>query len=138
MALAEVVLDLVNALGPVLARIRDALVNVQLTVLPTIASATAIAPEATQLIDAVAAVQAGITHAVVDVYVTDASCHSRYAVAGEVIDHIDAGGAVRAGIADALVNVDLTVLALIARLADTFVGIDLEGTRNLYSILYLQ
>jgi len=127
MAIAEVVLHLIQALGSIRTGIGEAFVDVQLTILSLVTCATAIAPEATQLIDALASIQAGISHTVVYVDVTDASRHSRDAVAGEVVDLVDTGGAVRAGITSALIDVHFAVLALVSWLANAFVGIDLGG-----------
>lgn len=92
MAIAEVVLNPVQALGTIRARIREAFVYVQLTILALITGATAVTTEATQLVDALTTIQAGISHTVVNVDVTYAARHSRNAVAGEVVDPVDAGG----------------------------------------------
>lgn len=136
MALAQIVLNLVDAFGAVCTRIRNALVDVQFTVLSLVAGSTAIASESAQLIDAVSSVQAGISHTVVYVDVANATRHSRDAGAGEVVDHVDAGGSIRAGIAFAFIDIDFAVLPLVARLANTFVGVDLDEDDGENIIIY--
>lgn len=130
MAIAEVVLNPVQALGTIRARIREAFVYVQLTILALITGATAVTTEATQLVDALTTIQAGISHTVVNVDVTDAARHSRNAVAGEVVDPVDAGGSVRAGITAALIDIYFAVLSLISWLANALVGIYLVVARG--------
>lgn len=134
MTFTEVILHLISAPGSIGAWIRDTLIDVQFTILPFIASAAAVAVKAAQLVNALTIVQARSRNAVIDINVTDASSHARYAGACKIVDHIDAGGAVRAGITNALIDVDLTVLTLIARFTVALVGIDLfqKNKMNIY------
>lgn len=125
MAFTEIVLHLIYALGAIRAWIRHAFINIQLTVLALVSRAAAVAMETTQLVYAEAIVEAGRRDAVIDVNVTYATRHTRYAGAREIVNHINTSGAIRARIANALVNINFAVLPLIARLAVARVSIDL-------------
>lgn len=125
MALAEIVLNLVYAFGPVRAGIRHTFINVQLTVLALVSCPTAVTVKATQFIYAESIVLTWRRDTIINVNVTYTSCHTRYAGACEIVNHIDASGAIRARIADALIDVNLAVVALVTWFAVTFIGIDL-------------
>lgn len=89
-ALAGIVIHLVDALGTVHALVGGTLVNVHFAEASLVARRTAVAVESAQLIDAHAVVLARSRHTIVNVDLTETPRHARNAGAGEIVDQVEA------------------------------------------------
>lgn len=117
--LALVIVHLVDTLGPVGARIRLALVNVQLTEETGIAGLIAVAQESSQLIDTTAAVLARLRLTIIDVNFAKSPRHSRNTHARKIGHPVDTGGPLRARVTFALVDIRTAVLPAVSRRTNT-------------------
>lgn len=115
---ALVVIYFVHTLGSVGARIRVALVDVVLAVGSRVAGLVAVAQVTSELIDAPAAILAGLGLTIVDVDLAEPSRHSGNTHAGKVRHPIDARRSLGAGITLALVDIGAAILATVSRRTD--------------------